>query len=93
VRHICHPDTPNAEPIGFGARIYLLPEWFIQLLWEAIGVSGEYGYIARLGFRVIEWNVLFYSQMQYIFLFVRSGCWIFSDMLAFYHMFHDAEGP
>lgn len=56
-------------------------------------MSGEYGHIARLGFGVIEWNVLFYSQMQYIFLFVRSGCWIFPDMLTFYHMFHDAEGP
>jgi hypothetical protein len=56
-------------------------------------VSGEYGHIARLGVRVIEWNVLFYCQMQYVFLFVRSGSGILSDMLAFYHMFHDAERP
>jgi hypothetical protein len=56
-------------------------------------VSGEYGHIARLGVRVTEWNVLFYCQMQYVFLFVRSGSGILSDMLAFYHMFHDAERP
>lgn len=54
-------------------------------------MSSNNSYISALRIRVIEWNVLLHGQVQHIFLFIRRGLRILSDVLAGNHMLDDTK--
>ena len=64
----------------------------LTYLGKPIGVRCQNSHISRLGIRIIYRNILFYRQVQFLFLLVRRGARIFSDMLAFDDMVDDSEG-
>lgn len=61
-------------------------------LGKAIGMRCQNSHISRLRIRIVYGDVLFYRHVQFLFLLVRCGSGILSDMLAFDDMVDDSEG-
>lgn len=47
--------------------------------------------IPRLRIRIVERDILLYGQVEILFLIVGCRGWVFADILAGNHMFHDAK--
>jgi hypothetical protein len=54
-------------------------------------MRSEDGHIAGLRIRVVEWDVLFHSEVQRLFLLVGCGGRILAKVLARHDMLDDSE--
>lgn len=63
----------------------------MQYLWEAIGMGAYNGYVTGPRFGVVQRDILLDSKMEHVFLLIRGGSGIFSDMLTWDSMLFHPE--
>lgn len=75
------PYRPDAEAVLLlGGCEEVFPERFVEFFWKAVGVGGYYGYVARAGIGVVDRDVLFYGEVECVFLVVCEGTRKFADV-------------
>lgn len=56
--YVCDPDAADSESLRGGAGDDTLPEWFVEFLWETVGMGCYDCYVAGLWGGIVAGDVL-----------------------------------